>query len=54
MLDRKPSLCACCASVVQLVDAQTLEPLSDFSRPALLGVAAFFGSVRLIDNIELT
>lgn len=38
---------------VEVVDAETLQPLSDESRPALLAVAAYFGEVRLIDNIEL-
>ena len=36
-------------------DAQTLEPLTELSeRPARMLVAAFLGSTRLIDNIELT
>ena len=39
---------------VELVDAETLHELQDESRMALLAVAAFFGEVRLIDNIELT
>ncbi len=39
---------------VELVDAEHLHAVEDESRPALLAVAAFFGSVRLIDNIELT
>lgn len=39
---------------VELVDAETLHPLADATRPALLAVAAYFGDVRLIDNIELT
>ena len=38
---------------VELVDAENLHAVSDESRPALLAVAAFFGEVRLIDNIEL-
>ena len=43
---------------VELVDAETLEPLSDdavaaSSAPAVLAVAAWFGTVRLIDNIEM-
>ncbi len=36
----------------ELVDAETLHAPAD-SRPALLAVAAYFGEVRLIDNIEL-
>lgn len=39
---------------VQLVDAENLHELKDANRLALLAVAAFFGDVRLIDNIELT
>ncbi len=37
----------------ELVDAETLHPLQDERNPALLAVAAWFGDVRLIDNIEL-
>ncbi len=37
----------------ELVDAETLHAPSD-DRPAVLAVAAFFGEVRLIDNIELS
>ncbi len=39
---------------VEMVDAETLHELHDENRMALLAVAAFFGDVRLIDNIELT
>ena len=38
----------------ELVDAETLHPQTDENRLALLAVAAYFGDVRLIDNIELT
>lgn len=38
---------------VELVDAETLQPLADESRLALLALAVSFGEVRLIDNIEL-
>ncbi|MBO5684603.1 MAG: pantoate--beta-alanine ligase [Akkermansia sp.] len=38
---------------VELVDAETLHDLTDPDRLALLAVAAWFGDVRLIDNIEL-
>ena len=38
----------------ELVDAETLHPLTDEARLAVLAVAAFFGEVRLIDNIELS
>lgn len=39
---------------VELVDAVTLHELADTHRLALLAVAAWFGDVRLIDNIELS
>ena len=39
---------------VELVDAENLHAVTDEARPALLAVAAFFGDVRLIDNIELS
>lgn len=39
---------------VELVDAETLHAVSDEKRLALLAVAAWFGDVRLIDNIELS
>lgn len=38
---------------VELVDAETLHPPVQDGRMALLAVAAWFGDVRLIDNIEL-
>ncbi|GIW45100.1 MAG: pantothenate synthetase [Candidatus Binatia bacterium] len=38
---------------VELVDAETLRPISSVARPALLALAAFFGSTRLIDNCLL-
>ena len=39
---------------VTLCDAETLHELTDEKRLALLAVAAYFGDVRLIDNIELS
>ena len=39
---------------VELVDAVTLHELAAPERLALLAVAAWFGDVRLIDNIELS
>lgn len=39
---------------VELCDAETLHAPADEKRPALLAVAAYFGNVRLIDNIELS
>lgn len=38
---------------VELVDAETLHAPAEPGRLALLAVAAWFGDVRLIDNIEL-
>lgn len=38
----------------ELVDAETLHSVTDENRLALLAVAAYFGDVRLIDNIELS
>jgi pantoate--beta-alanine ligase len=35
---------------IELVDAQTLEPVSDFSEPTLCAMAVFVGKTRLIDN----
>ncbi|HEV8525160.1 MAG TPA: pantoate--beta-alanine ligase [Terriglobales bacterium] len=37
----------------EIVDQETLDPVSDISRGALVSVAAFVGSTRLIDNIVL-
>lgn len=39
---------------VEIRDAETLEDVSAATTLALLAVAAHFGDVRLIDNIELT
>ena len=38
---------------LELVDRETLQPLATGNLPALLAAAAFFGEVRLIDNIEI-
>ncbi len=38
---------------LELVDRQTLQPLSTVNTPALLATAVFYGEVRLIDNIEI-
>ena len=35
---------------LELVDAESLQPVTDFSRPTLLATAVFYGDVRLIDN----
>lgn len=37
----------------EIVNPDTLEPLPDISRGALVAVAAYLGSTRLIDNIVL-
>jgi pantoate--beta-alanine ligase len=37
----------------EIVDPETLDPVDDLSRGALVAVAAFVGNVRLIDNIVL-
>ena len=37
----------------EIVDPDTLEPVEDVSRGALVAVAAFVGTTRLIDNILL-
>lgn len=36
-----------------LVDAENLEPVAVIRRPAILAVACFYDSVRLIDHVEL-
>jgi pantoate--beta-alanine ligase len=37
----------------EIVGPETLDPVDDLSRPALVAVAAFVGKSRLIDNIVL-
>jgi pantoate--beta-alanine ligase len=37
----------------EIVDAETLDPVEDVSRSALVAVAAYVGSTRLIDNVML-
>jgi pantoate--beta-alanine ligase len=37
----------------EIVDAETLDPVEDVSRSALVAVAAYVGSTRLIDNVVL-
>ncbi len=39
---------------LEIVNPETLEPVEHISDPALVGVAAFVGSTRLIDNVVLT
>jgi pantoate--beta-alanine ligase len=38
---------------VEAVDPDTLEPISDVSQGALVAIAAYLGSTRLIDNVVL-
>ena len=37
----------------EIVDRETLEPVADISQGALVAVAAFVGTTRLIDNVVL-
>ncbi len=37
----------------EIVDPDTLEPVGDIVRPALVAVAAYVGSTRLIDNLVI-
>jgi pantoate--beta-alanine ligase len=37
----------------EIVDEGTLEPVADIARGALVAVAAFVGTTRLIDNLVL-
>ena len=37
----------------EIVDPDTLEPVAQIAKPALVAVAAFLGSTRLIDNLVL-
>jgi pantoate--beta-alanine ligase len=39
---------------LEIVDPDTLEPIEQISRPALVAVAAYIGSTRLIDNAVLS
>ena len=41
------------ADYVELVSADTMEPLDTLDRPAVLAVAAHVGDVRLIDNLSI-
>ena len=38
---------------VEIVDPDTLDPVSDLKRGTLVAVACFIGKIRLIDNILL-
>ena len=36
-----------------LVDAETLQPVAEIHRPAILATAVFYGEVRLIDHVTI-
>ena len=38
---------------LSLVDAETLQPVSQLDRPTILATAVFYGEVRLIDHISI-
>lgn len=38
---------------LSLVDAETLQPVTDLKRPAILAAAVFYGDVRLIDHVRI-
>lgn len=38
---------------LELVDAETLQPVGQIKRPAVLATAVFYGEVRLIDHVTL-
>ncbi|CAI0426641.1 unnamed protein product [Linum tenue] len=39
---------------VEIVDQESLETLGEVDRPVVICIAAWFGNVRLIDNIEIS
>jgi pantoate--beta-alanine ligase len=56
----KADICAALADAdlatidyVEIVDAETLEPVPAIDGAALIAVAVFFGAVRLIDNVTV-
>jgi len=56
----KADICAALADAdlatidyVEIVDADSLEPVTTVDRPCLIALAVFFGDVRLIDNITV-
>jgi len=38
---------------LQVVDAETLQPVESLERPAVLAAAVFYGEVRLIDHVSI-
>jgi pantoate--beta-alanine ligase len=51
--DARASLDVDRVDYVELVDAETLQALTQIDRPAVLAVAAFVGRTRLIDNVRV-
>lgn len=49
-LEESPSLRI---DYLELVDAETLQPVGQIKKPAVLATAVFYGEVRLIDHITL-
>ena len=56
----KADICAALADAdlakidyVEIVDANSLVPVTVIDRPCLIALAAFFGDVRLIDNVTV-
>lgn len=39
---------------LSLVDAESLQPISDLTKPAVLATAVFYGDVRLIDHVAVS
>jgi pantoate--beta-alanine ligase len=39
---------------IAIVDTGSLEPLKEIKKEALIALAVFFGSVRLIDNMMVS
>ena len=39
---------------LSLVDAESLQPITDLTKPAVLATAVFFGDVRLIDHVAVS
>jgi pantoate--beta-alanine ligase len=37
-----------------IVDSETLQPIEQIARPAILACAVFYGDIRLIDHVKLT
>jgi len=43
----------CIVSFYQIVDQESLQAVEEISSPVVFCIAAWFGKVRLIDNIEI-